>query len=125
MIAEFKAQQKGEKTLASDIPCQRKDGTLFFVDFKSTSMALDRISCVVGFFTDITERKHAEKELLEHRDHLEELVNERTEELNKAKKEAEDANRAKSEFLANMSHEIRTPMNAVLGYTELLGSHAC
>lgn len=40
--------------------------------------------------------------------------------LLKAKKEAEDANRAKSEFLANMSHEIRTPMNGVVGMTELL-----
>jgi len=42
------------------------------------------------------------------------------EEAEKAREEAENANRAKSEFLANMSHEIRTPMNAVLGFTELL-----
>jgi polar amino acid transport system substrate-binding protein/two-component system sensor histidine kinase EvgS len=40
--------------------------------------------------------------------------------LQKAKEEAEAANRSKSEFLANMSHEIRTPMNAILGFTELL-----
>jgi len=40
--------------------------------------------------------------------------------LQKAKEEAENANRSKSEFLANMSHEIRTPMNAILGFTELL-----
>ncbi len=40
--------------------------------------------------------------------------------LIKARRQAEEANRAKSMFLANMSHEIRTPMNGVIGMTELL-----
>ncbi|MEM7369585.1 MAG: two-component regulator propeller domain-containing protein [Bacteroidota bacterium] len=52
---------------------------------------------------------------------LEELVVQRTEDLEIASKAATSASKAKSEFLANMSHEIRTPMNGVIGMSELLG----
>ncbi|RIX48990.1 MAG: response regulator [Rhodocyclales bacterium GT-UBC] len=52
--------------------------------------------------------------------HLEDLVGERTRELEAAKEMAEEASRFKSSFLANMSHEIRTPMNAIVGLTHLL-----
>jgi signal transduction histidine kinase len=38
----------------------------------------------------------------------------------RARAEAEAANRAKSEFLANMSHELRTPLQAISGYVELI-----
>jgi len=40
--------------------------------------------------------------------------------LESAKKLAENANQFKSEFLANMSHEIRTPMNGILGFVDHL-----
>ncbi len=66
-------------------------------------------------------------QLKESFEQLEIRVEQRTAQLNKAKKVAEvakeaadAANRAKSEFLANMSHELRTPLNAILGFTQVM-----
>ena len=82
--------------------------------------AAGRVTKYLGVMEDITERKRIGRELDRHREHLEEMVAERTQELMAAKTVAEKATQAKSAFLANMSHEIRTPLNAVLGFAHLL-----
>ena len=126
-----------------DFETQRRDkaGNVrdFWVSMRPLQMH-DR-ECMTGIWMDITSRKQSERELARYRDELEQLVAERTLDLEKtsqalaqqtlelqhtnaqlrsAKAMADEANQAKSAFLANMSHEIRTPMNAIIGLTHLI-----
>jgi PAS domain S-box-containing protein len=82
---------------------------------------------VLGIARDITTRKRLAEELRltgeelrNYKDHLEETVLRRTEDLRLARDAAETANKAKSVFLANMSHELRTPLNAILGFSNMM-----
>lgn len=72
------------------------------VDGKLVEREGDRPRRLVGVNRDVSESLR----------HLEEVETART--------EADEANRAKSAFLATMSHEIRTPLNGVIGLTEVL-----
>jgi diguanylate cyclase (GGDEF)-like protein/PAS domain S-box-containing protein len=63
VASEFESQARGEKTLASELPCLRKDGTVFYADVTAGPIILDGgQECLVGFFADVTERKQAEEE---------------------------------------------------------------
>ncbi|MHB1135535.1 MAG: sensor histidine kinase [Coriobacteriia bacterium] len=70
--------------------------------------------------SEIVERRYAEAELSEYRDHLEQLVDERTEELLQLNEDLVAATRAKDDFLASMSHELRTPLNSIIGFSEIM-----
>ncbi len=60
------------------------------------------------------------KELKELNTKLEEKVNERTRQLQKANRQLSVLDKAKTDFLSIISHELRTPLNGVIGLTTLL-----
>ena len=63
VLAGFEAQARGEKTLTPNIPCLHRNGTVFYANINTAGVVIDNTSCLVGLFTNITERKHAEDAL--------------------------------------------------------------
>jgi PAS domain S-box-containing protein len=103
---------------------RHKDGSILDVAVSLRRIALRDHSFLVATWVDITARKKAEQELQRHRDHLRELVDERTHEALQARDAAERANQAKTIFLANISHELRTPLHTILAFARL-GADKC
>ncbi len=118
--------------LDSEFLIQLKDGSYrwFRIRGKTTRSHSGQKVRMSGSIQDIHDRKLAEEmlskqtdDLIVIRDDLETQTIElaaKSQQLEQARHEAEQATKSKSEFLANMSHEIRTPMTAILGYTDML-----
>ncbi|GMR21499.1 MAG: hypothetical protein BMS9Abin36_2100 [Gammaproteobacteria bacterium] len=90
---------------------RRKNGDLIPVEISlSYVQPANEPARFVAIVHDITARKRAEGELREHRDHLEEMVDARTNELQVVNKELEA-------FAYSVSHDLRTPLRSIDGFS--------
>lgn len=100
---------------------QRADGEWRWMRVRSVSVLQTGEEVIIeGVASDITDRRNAEDALQDHKRHLEDLVEERTAQLQRANEDLKRTAEAKSRFFAHMSHELRTPLNSIIGFSGVL-----
>ena len=124
-LIRARCNEEGYESVAI-VPLKNADtiiGLLQLNDKRTDRFTLDFIEFLESLGASIgiaLASQKAEEDLIKHRDHLEEMVKERTNELEIAINELKETTNAKSIFLANMSHELRTPLNSIMGFSEVL-----
>lgn len=92
---------------AQDIPVNRLDGSLAYVEWRVSAQIEPGVTLVVA--TDVSQREELEQRRVQW------LERERI-----ARGEAEQGNRMKDDFIAVLAHELRTPLNAIMGWSQVL-----
>jgi PAS domain S-box-containing protein len=91
-----------------------KNGSVKHVVFGGGSVIIENeLNAIFGVYVDITDRKWAEKEVIELNEDLEQKIDERTKQLQVAKKELEA-------FSYSVSHDLRAPLRSINGFSQAL-----
>jgi PAS domain S-box-containing protein len=114
----------GKAPLRVEWELKKKDGTIFPVEGTYTVIMEPEgaVGGHVGILRDITERRKTDRELREYREHLEEMVHERTSELEEAQIALVQREKLKTlgAIAAEVAHEIRNPLVSLGGFARRL-----
>lgn len=138
----FAEKLQKERTVDNmEITFRRKGGTVFVCYTSARIISVDGEVCILAITRDVTEKIQSAKEVEQYRNHLEDMIDERTKELNIANQKLHDEiakekeleaklqenlqrerelNQLKSRFISTTSHEFRTPLTTVLSSAELI-----
>ena len=111
--AAIKLVLREKKVSNYELTARARDGKTTVVSYNATTF-YDRdrkLQGVCAVARDVTERKR-----------LDQALQEKNLEFERATAAAEKANLAKSDFLSSMRHELRSPLNAILGFAQLMNS---
>ncbi|RLB61565.1 MAG: hypothetical protein DRH08_13745, partial [Deltaproteobacteria bacterium] len=121
--AKLKRQEAYEKGRCTfEWRSRKRTGEIFWTEVNLHSAMIGNHQRILAVVRDISDRKAAEDELMKYRVHLEELVTERTAQLEAAQEELVQKGRLAvlGQLTATVSHEIRNPLGTVANALYLL-----
>lgn len=123
-LGEELDKRRGEENFIYVVKFRKKTGEIFSGEtnvFFRNNREGETIG-FIGLIRDISDRLQAEQELLEYRNHLEELVNARTVELEQRVTEVEQLNRELESFAYTVAHDLRAPLRHIDSFAAVLRS---
>jgi len=109
------AKLRERKSMIQEGLYQRKDGSNYPVEVNMRLVLVEGRQFIVTVARDISERKQIEMERLDHSDHLEKLVEQRTQLLKKVERELarQEKLAAIGKLAATVRHDLRNPLGVI------------
>jgi PAS domain S-box-containing protein len=119
---EIQEAIRGDRVFSSDFRIRWRDGSIRIIRGAANTVrdANGRALRMVGVIRDMTDLSMAERELRRHRDHLEELVRERTLALEKSYADLRALETLRDSMVHMVVHDLRSPMTALMFSLEML-----